>query len=295
MKIVSSSSDAELAALAIRATTGLSLGGDTFTKVRQMINDMLDKLQKQQSEDMKKDAWCRSEVASTNLSLTAKMQKVNKETVALSALSASYQEVNTSIMTLTRSITKMKSELLKAQALRAQEKEKAAADMIMYKEDSRVINDAITVLKRVYNDPMAAPDKDGYKVSASGSSVVALLQSASDNFVDLVEKTKKNEKNADRDFLDLQRTSSVSLASFQKDLSYKTEDKTKMDADIIRSQTDLASYQKEAGALRDYMKELDTTCNTRPPTFEERQAKRDAELANLKEALDILSNDANFR
>jgi len=44
----------------------------------------------------------------------------------------------------------------------------------------------------------------------------------------------------------------------------------------------------------EYLKGIEDRCIAKPETYEERVARRDAELAGLKEALSILENETSF-
>jgi hypothetical protein len=63
----------------------------------------------------------------------------------------------------------------------------------------------------------------------------------------------------------------------------------KLEYDEVNMNNDLKSYEKESSALADYMDKLKAQCIVKGPSYEERKARREEELANLKEALTYLS------
>merc|ERR1719299_232000 len=55
---------------------------------------------------------------------------------------------------------------------------------------------------------------------------------------------------------------------------------------------DLKMVNKEKGAIEDYIAKLKPQCEGRVVPYEERKAKRDAEIAGLKEGLAILEEES---
>merc|ERR1719420_159660 len=70
------------------------------------------------------------------------------------------------------------------------------------------------------------------------------------------------------------------------------------ESEIKSLKTSLANYNEdkegldtELQAVLDYLDKLKPQCETKVPSYAEIKAKRDAEIAGLKEALEILSGD----
>lgn len=69
----------------------------------------------------------------------------------------------------------------------------------------------------------------------------------------------------------------------------------KLEYDEVTMRNDLKSYEKESAALEDYLEKLKAQCTIQGPTYEEKKAKREAELASLKDALNYLNNQGASR
>lgn len=102
-------------------------------------------------------------------------------------------------------------------------------------------------------------------------------------------ETRTAEKQASADFQEMESATQIRLATFQKDAEYNSQTFTKLESDLVRGNADLKSYQKEVKALDSYLEELDASCSVKGLSFEERQQKREQQLASLQEALRSLN------
>lgn len=288
-RLLESAASPGLAALLLQSQEGGRR--DVFKKVKALIHEMLAKMNEQQAQDARRDSWCQTELSNTNNAKASKATRADKLKTKMLAVSAELSSLKSEIETSAKEIDDMKASLGKAEGQRAKESAKAKADVVMYEEDQRVLREAILVLQRVYGDTAVKADKSGYKAKATGSGVVGLLQVSLENFADLAEETSKGEKEAKADFQELKTTTEVRLATFLKDTEYKKQSITKLESELVRANEDLASYQKEIKALSTYLEELATSCSVKGLSFEERKAKREEQLASLKEALRVLQSE----
>lgn len=286
-RLMSKATSPGLAALLLE--TQSSGRKDVFQKVKAMIHDMLSKLQEQQAQDSRRDAWCKAELANTRESKASKTARADKMKTKMLAINAELASLKSDIATGKEEIGVMKEALTAAKLQRQKEKQKATSDLIMYEEDQRVLKEAMSVLQEVYDEALVKGDKHGYKAKAQGSGVVSLLQVSMDNFAELEEETRTAEKKASADFQEMESATQIRLATFQKDVEYKSQTFTKLESDLVRGNADLKSYQKEVKALKSYLEELDASCSVKGLSFEERQQKREQQLASLQEALRSLN------
>merc|ERR1740138_1765660 len=165
----------------------------------------------------------------------------------------------------------------------------------MFKEDRRVLSEAIVVLKRVYGSGPALLQAKSGQLSESGgkgASVIQLLEKLGAKCKQLEEATDKIEKDAKKDFEDVKSTSELRLATFEKDFDFKGQAQTKLSGDTVRATSDLLSYKKEIDALDTYLEELKKSCTVKGATFEDIKQKREQQLSSLKEALGYLKAES---
>merc|ERR1719482_639335 len=84
----------------------------------------------------------------------------------------------------------------------------------------------------------------------------------------------------------------VEKAAKDKDVEYKTKEHVGLDKAVTELSDDKAGVQSELDAVNEYLAKLADRCIAKPDTYAERKERREAELAGLKEALEILSNEA---
>merc|ERR1712190_500506 len=78
----------------------------------------------------------------------------------------------------------------------------------------------------------------------------------------------------------------------EQDVKYKTKESTELDKTVAETSSDRSGVQAELDAVLEYLKKIEEQCIEKAETYEERKARREAEIAGLKDALKILSGEA---
>merc|ERR1719352_828766 len=82
--------------------------------------------------------------------------------------------------------------------------------------------------------------------------------------------------------------------SKEQDVKYMTAEAKSLDKTVAELSSDKDGEQTELSAVLEYGTKLDGMCIAKPETYEERKARREAEISGLKEALEILESEAAF-
>merc|ERR1712194_356736 len=84
------------------------------------------------------------------------------------------------------------------------------------------------------------------------------------------------------------------VANVQKsqDVKYKMKDAAGLDKTVSELSTDLSGVTDELGAVTSGLDKLKEMCVAKAEPYEEKVARRNAEMAGLKEALTILEGEA---
>ena len=80
----------------------------------------------------------------------------------------------------------------------------------------------------------------------------------------------------------------------REDVKYKTKEFKGLDKSISDLTGDKDTTSSELSAVLDYYGKIKDRCIAKPETYEERKARREAEIKGLKEALSILENETAF-
>merc|ERR1711956_113800 len=79
-----------------------------------------------------------------------------------------------------------------------------------------------------------------------------------------------------------------------QDLKYKTKEVKGLKKAIADLTSDKDTLATELGAVDEYYSKLKDRCIAKPETYEERKARREAEINGLKQALNILESETAF-
>merc|ERR1712086_1072130 len=78
-----------------------------------------------------------------------------------------------------------------------------------------------------------------------------------------------------------------------QDVSYKTKESAALDKSVGELKTDAAAVQEVLDAVNQYLSELEKQCVAKAESYETRVARRNAEIAGLKAALEALNAAAS--
>merc|ERR1740138_1797240 len=84
----------------------------------------------------------------------------------------------------------------------------------------------------------------------------------------------------------------VARTSKGQDVKYKQKEAAGLDKSSAEAASDRDGLQTELDALAEYLAKLDKMCVAKAEPYAERKARREAELAGLKQALKILEGEA---
>eukprot|EP00811_Abedinium_folium_P006042 NODE_15559_length_1043_cov_7.911572.p1 GENE.NODE_15559_length_1043_cov_7.911572~~NODE_15559_length_1043_cov_7.911572.p1 ORF type:complete len:214 (-),score=68.54 NODE_15559_length_1043_cov_7.911572:62-703(-) len=155
---------------------------------------------------------------------------------------------------------------------------------------------ALKILREHYDAASLAqqPALPTYHENAGGAAtgIIGMLEVIESDLGKSLAETQMQEDSAAEEYAKVTQENKITTASKEQDVKYKNEESTALDKSVGELAADLASTQTELDAILDYAKSLREQCVEKPETYEERRAKREAELAGLREALEILETQA---
>lgn len=289
IKVIKSATSPGLALLAMRSMVHVRHGTDPFAKVKSMLKSMLSKLNEKQAQESKHAAWCDKEMSSTTKNKRRKEEDVQKTKDRLASLSATLEQTIADIETATKDMNDLKEATATAHGIREKEHKHATSAIKEYKSAVALLTRGLKILQGYYNNKAGGGrevNKKEFKDRhGMGSGIIGILEIAIEDFSELYSETKQAEESAARDHKEMTDEGEIRTAVFAKDLEWKEKSKVKLEFDQTTMSNDLKSYEKELKAIDSYMAQLKASCIVKGPSYAEKKARREAELAGLKEAL----------
>merc|ERR1719183_2299548 len=279
-----------LAQLASRMASAMRLGAgeaDPFAKVKGLITDMIATLEQEAEEDATQKAYCDKEMSETTAKrdeLQAESDKLSTKIAQDKAASAKLKE---EVATLQKELADMAKAKAEADQLRAEEKaafEKNSAEMKLGVEG---VKKALSVLKEYY----AKEDSHG-SAEGAGSGIIGLLEVAESDFTKGLTEMTAAEQSAAADYEAYVKEDEIATLTKQKDVEYKTKEAAGLDKNVAELSTDLRAVTDELTAVLQALDKLKEMCVAKAEPYAERKARREAEIAGLKEAQQILEGEA---
>jgi len=303
---------AALAQLASRiaavATYGTASGEDPFAKIKGLISDMISKLEKEAEEDATEKAYCDEEMAKTQ----SKKEELDSDIEALSTKIDRAASKSSGLKSDVKELQQELAALSKEQAEMDQIRSEQNGDYTTARDDLSAalggVQKALGVLREYYGGAAlvqddskfgafmqqpAPPEKHG-KSSGAGGSIIDILEVCESDFSKGLAKEEAQEADAASEYEKITQENKITKSMKEQDVKYKTQEFKSLDKQITELSSDKGTSQTELGAVMEYYGKIKDRCVAKPETYEERTARRTAEISGLKKALQILESETAF-
>jgi len=300
---------AALAQLASRISAvvkyGAGDGEDVFGKIKGLIGDMIAKLEKEAEEDATEKAYCDEEMAKTEAKkadLEGDLSKVTAKIDQAAATSAKRKEQVKELQAQLAALAKEQAEMDTIRSEQHADYTKAKADLELGLSG---VGKALDVLRDYYGGASliqddtafmqqpAKPEKHSQKTGA-GQSIIGILEVCESDFSDNLAKEEMAESDAASEYEKITQENKVAKTTKDQDVKYKTQEFKSLDKEISELTGDKDTLSTELGAVNEYYSKLRERCVAKPESYEDRKARREAEINGLKEALQVLEEETAF-
>jgi chromosome segregation ATPase len=267
-------------------------GSDPFVKIRGLVNEMIAKLEKQANEEATHEAFCQEEMAKTKKARETKIARVDKHQTRLDKATSAIASLQQEVAQLQEELAAMAKSLNEATKIRADEKAAYTQSKADLESSVAAVQQAIEVLSKFYGGAsfVQQPTFGGARGDAAGG-ILSMLEVAMSDFSENLSQTNADEAEAVAAYEKMSQENAVSKATKEASVKGKTSEIASLKVTAGNSKSDLDNANKELDATMEYLDKLKPQCTSKAMTYAERKAKRDAEIAGLKEALDILSKE----
>merc|ERR1719446_62330 len=262
---------------------------DVFAKIKGLITDMISKLESEAEKDATQKAWCDKELAETNQKKDTKTAEISKLTAKIDSDSSKSKQLKSQVAELQAQLGELTRSQAEMDKVRAEEKSLYQANKAEMEQGLSGIKMALKVLNDYY-----AKDDKAHSGGGASSGIIGLLEVCESDFskelAEMTEVEDTSQSNYDRET----KENEISKVTKEQDVKYKTKDAAGLDKNVAELTSDRAGTEEELAAAKQYLAQLEGQCIAKAETYGERKARREAEIAGLKEALQVLENETAF-
>merc|ERR1719379_1266365 len=132
------------------------------------------------------------------------------------------------------------------------------------------------------------------KASGAGGSIIDILEVVESDFTKNLAAEETEEADAISVYEKTTQDNKLAVTMKTQDAKYKTKEFKGLDKKISDLSGERDNTNTELSAVLDYFAKIKDRCIAKPETYEERKARREAEISGLKEALTILEDETAF-
>merc|ERR1719359_654201 len=312
-KLAKDHHSAALAQLASRMSVivkyGAKDGANPFAKIKGLISDMIVKLEKEAEEEATEKAYCDEQMAKTEAKkadLEGTIAKLSNKIDQDQARSTSLKEEVVELEAELAALAKTQSEM---DSIRAEENGNFKVAQAELSQGLGGVRKALGVLRDYYGGAAAMIQDDAKlgafmqqpaapqqhsKASGAGGSIINILEVCESDFANNLAKEETEEADSAAEYEKTTQENKVTKATKEQDAKYKAQEATALDKEITELSGDRDTSNTELSAVMEYYGKIKERCIAKPETYEERKARREAEINGLKEALSILESEASF-
>jgi len=280
---------------------GSGSGADPFAKVKQLVSDMITKLEQEGAAEADEKAYCDEQTAKTNSKkedLSAELDKLTTKLDKAVATSARLKEEVAEASKILSDLAQTQYQMDKARGDENKAFKAAKADL---EAGIGGVQKALEVLRNFYGDGDAAslieapaPPAGHSEASGAGGSIIGMLEVVEADLTKSLTQITVEEDGAVTAYEKQTHENALTKTLKQQDVKFKTQESKSLDKAVAEYNSDGASLRTTLNAVLEYKQQIDDRCIAKPETYEERKKRREAEISGLKDALQILEENAAF-
>jgi len=275
-----------LAQLASRMASVRS--GDVFTKIRGLIQDMIEKLNAEAGKEATEKAFCDKELSETNAKKGEQETAINKLSTKIDQATGKSAKLTEEVGILQEELATLSKSQLEMDTLRSEEKGTFTASEA---ETSKGL-DGIKLALKTLRDYYAKAEKSHGSSDGAAGGIVSLLEVCESDFSKSLAEMRATEESSAKEYEQQTKENDIMKTTKEQDLKYKEKEIVSLAKSASEMTSDRSGVQDEMDAVLDYLKQLNAKCIAKPESYADKTAARAAEIAGLKEALEILEGQS---
>jgi len=281
---------------------GSAAGEDPFVKVKGLIQDLIAKLESEASAAAEEKAYCDDQMAKTEEKkseleedMAALTAKIDKAAATSAMLKAEVKELQAELAALAQ----LQAEMDKIRSAENAAYLQAKADLTL---GLKGVRDALSVLRAYYGGAAsmlqggadaAQPAKpvSHSMASGAGGSIIGILEVVESDFAKNLATEEAEEDDAQAVYDRTTQENKVTKTMKEQDVVYKVKEFKSLDKSVADMTSDRAGKDTQLKAVLEYYAQVKDRCIAKPESYEERKARRESEIAGLRQALSILESE----
>jgi len=300
-----------LAKVAAAVTLGAKAGEDHFAKVRDVIKDLITKLEEEATNEATAKSVCDEEMGAAVTSRDEKALEIEKLETNIQESKSQIVALGVDIENLGKEIAETHKALNEITELRSGEKAVNAKTLVDAEGGAEAIIGAISTLKAFYGEAFVqkqpAADRSGMTVgdapevetgeyagkADSAKGIFGLLEIIQSDFERTIEATKTAEEEAETAFTKQTEDMEKLIKDAEDAKTSKEDDKTTKESDLVGFKDDSHDATSLHASTLETLEKLQASCVDTGESWAERKAQRLKEIEALKQAMSILDSWQN--
>merc|ERR1719389_568470 len=275
-----------------------------FGPVLKLLNDLIVQLEEEQAAETSQHEWCENEKEGSVNAKTERETKIHELKATIDTLTTTLAELKTEILFLESEIERVKEETRIAKQIREQEHKVYVQAKADHEEVIKAIQTALEALSGQYaliqtgsrhktrqpGDLGATPFAEYKSGGAGAGSAMEMLEDLEARYTQALEKLISDEEEAQRLHEELLKRNAKFIEETTATKNQKLKERRKALGDVAVDKEALKVALIELHEVSKYLNDLRPSCDDIRSTYEERKKRREAEIAALKEALEVISD-----
>jgi len=282
-----------LAQLASRMQSASMMGADPFAKVKGMIQEMIEQLVAEAQKEASHKAFCDKEMSETKAKRDDKQDEVDDLQTKIDKGVAKIAKLKEEIATLESELADIAKAQAEATKVRMEEKEAWASAKTDFEGGLEGVGMALQVLRDYYaKDDESLLQSTHAKSDGAASGIIGMLEVVETDFSKMLADGSATENQAQEQYEKATQDNAIATTEKSTAAKYKVKDIKETENTLAGNKEDIQTSHAELDAILDYWEKLQPMCVAKPEPYAERKARREAEIAGLKQALQILEEEA---
>merc|ERR1719321_488822 len=285
--------DKAMSLLAQRVEAASMMGEDPFAKIKGLIQEMIEKLEEEAAKEAAHKAFCDKEMKETKAKKEDKESELEDLTTKIDKATAKIAKLTEEIATLEEELGAIAKAQQEADKIRMEEKEAWEAAKADYESGIEGVGMALKVLRDYYAEKEEAliQAKHG-KATGAATGIIGMLEVVESDFTKSLAEGTAKEAMAVEEYEKLTQDNKIATTEKTTAAKYKNKDKKETEEMLVSLKEDKESASTEYAAIMEYWEKLQPMCIAKPEPYAERKRRRESEIKGLKEALQILEEEA---